>query len=46
MKIQGDRKKLKPNSSWQEKLEQMQAQQKKLKDMQDKSKRWVIPLLQ
>ena len=46
LQIQENRKKPKPKSSWQEKLEQMQAQQKKLKDMQDKSKRWVILLLQ
>jgi YidC/Oxa1 family membrane protein insertase len=39
LQIQENRKKPKPKSSWQEKLEQMQAQQKKLKDMQDKSKR-------
>ncbi|MBM3158416.1 MAG: membrane protein insertase YidC [Bacteroidetes bacterium] len=39
LQIQENRKKPKPKSMWQEKLEQMQAQQKKLKDMQDKSKR-------
>jgi len=39
LQIQENRKKPKPKSSWQEKLEQMQAQQKKLKDMQDKPKR-------
>jgi len=39
LQIQENRKKPKPKSMWQDKLEQMQAQQKKLKDMQDKAKR-------
>jgi YidC/Oxa1 family membrane protein insertase len=39
LQIQENRKKPKPKSMWQDKLERMQAQQKKLKDMQDKSKR-------
>src|SRR5690606_1168211 len=37
-KIQENRKKPKPKSKWQERMEQMQEQQKKLKEMQQKQK--------